>query len=322
VIGWIRHRVLGRPGQRTFAGLAEAALREVGVPGTFRFDEDGFVLVREGPKTTQWILHNAYRAYLEAPRSEQGGVLRRYASAFLVVMPETFEEARPHLVPQVRAERSFGLVDLRNAIDGDRGSALVHTPVAEGIAAALALDGETTIQTLRQDVLEGWGTRFEEASAVALRALRERSQEAFRPMGRGVYLAPLDDSNSASRILLPELFYRFPLRGNPVAMLPTRDVLLVTGSEDPEGLCAMVEAASKFQGQSYPLSASAFVLADDRERLRLDPGHRAAAGLGSGERAEVLRDYAEQKELLERLHARRGEDLHVASVFEVRDSQG
>ena len=141
--------------------------------------------------------------------------------------------------------------------------------------------------------------------------------------GHGVYLSATGDNYDASRILSRELIEQFQVKGDPVAMIANRDNLIVAGADDEAGLGAMLKMAGEALEQLRPISSVAVRfdgqewvhwLPDAEHPLHKEFRHFFFNTLG--------RDYAEQKELLDRLHAKTKKKIFVATFNVVQDPQG
>jgi hypothetical protein len=63
--------------------------------------------------------------------------------------------------------------------------------------------------------------------------------------------------------LIPEIFDALPLDGAPVVCLPNRNSLLVTGSENQDGIKAMLKHAEQVvQARSRPMNPAPLILED------------------------------------------------------------
>jgi len=107
--------------------------------------------------------------------------------------------------------------------------------------------------------------------------------------------------------------------GDHVAMVPNRDTLLVTGSEDEAGLEEVLRLAEAALEAPRPLS-SLLLRLQGNEWLP----HLPARDQSLHDRFKLLwlrslgEDYNEQKAALDRLHKKRDEDIFVASFTVVR----
>jgi hypothetical protein len=108
-----------------------------------------------------------------------------------------------------------------------------------------------------------------------------------------------------------------------VAMVPTREQLYITGSDDELGLKMMAELAGQALGGPYTLSGVPLILNDREWEDWIPPEdhpthcqfHKmATAWLGSL--------YSEQKQLLDAFHQRQGVDVFVASYSAVEKTDG
>jgi uncharacterized protein YtpQ (UPF0354 family) len=79
--------------------------------------------------------------------------------------------------------------------------------------------------------------------------------------GDGVYLVEADGVYASSLVFWQGLWNgRLAVKGDPVVSIPSREVLLVTGSDDPAGLARVREAAARLRAQSsFPLARGLLV---------------------------------------------------------------
>ena len=141
-------------------------------------------------------------------------------------------------------------------------------PFSEELAVAIAYDTEDAVQQIGRKTLEEWGLTVDEALEIAIDNLRHKAAPQFTEHAPGLYVSQYNDLYDAARILLPELAWQLPLNGNPVAMVPNRICLLLTGDQDEAGIAAMIDAADKvLTEQSRPLGAEMFRLEHKTWRL-------------------------------------------------------
>ena len=126
-------------------------------------------------------------------------------------------------------------------------------PVGDHLAATIAYD--TPLNVLEAVQMDStWNISRDELLDIAIGNLRKYSQESWTH-NNGVYLSPWGDCYDGSRLLLADVIDRLEVRGNPVALHPTRSMLLITGSEDIEGLrmsaALAIESSKKDRPQSW-----------------------------------------------------------------------
>jgi len=106
-------------------------------------------------------------------------------------------------------------------------------------------------------------------------------------------------------------------------MIPNRDTLIVTGADDEAGLTAMVSLAQEGLKQPRPISGIALRLdGDDWPPWLPDPSHPQYPEFRQLQLQSHGQDYAEQKELLDKLHQKNGVDVFVASYSGLEDKKG
>lgn len=308
-----------KPDQDRFARKFMDAVRSNGYPHELAYEADTFRI--RHANGSYFNLHNAYHAYMSAPRGQQRKALQSFSSLLGIHEKDeamSWEQARPLLRPLVRSITQLEEINLHHAEQDGWDAAsmqLQYRRLSEECVELLAVDHPDHTATLTRGPEEGWDVDFDQALAIARANLRQSPDEPFVEIMPGVYQAAWGDAYDSSRALLPDLLHRVPVAGLPVFMLATRDVLLVTGEGDLQG-----------QAQMLDLAANAF--ADGRviswEVLRYDDGQLHAhvlADAGLRERQRQLRleldadAYVLQKQLLERVHQKHEEDVFVASFM-------
>jgi hypothetical protein len=144
----------------------------------------------------------------------------------------TLAEALPCLYPKVRTRLQLERYTHR----GGR-PAPVWQPLAGNLGVSLVLDLPHRDLDLEPGHLEAWGVDFERLLQQARANLVVRSGDGrFHAAGQGCFRSTWQDDLDGSRILLPNLLRALPVKGDPVVLLPRRDLLLVAGAGDPQGL--------------------------------------------------------------------------------------
>jgi hypothetical protein len=322
-------RLLGRPSLDRFAADLMRGIREAGETGELRFDraEGSILQVRDGEVIGVLNLGNIFGNYRQLPRSRRPEFLRTCVRMAMVrhrELPDDFEAASPDLQPRIWPRAALEQQRLRGLL-GEPGAGLAEMPgepVGEHLLAGLAYDWPESVQSITAENLAGWGVTTYEAMEVARRNLEEATTSYSR-IGQSLYTFASGDSYDASRLTLVDRILDFELAGKPVAMTPTREQLLVTGSEDERGLKMMADLAGQALGGPYTLSGMPLIL-EDREWLDWMPpaGHpcrRAFRKLATGWLGGL---YAEQKQLLHEVHRVHGLDVFVSTYSAVEKKDG
>jgi uncharacterized protein YtpQ (UPF0354 family) len=294
-------------------------IRQAGEPAAVVYQPEEFRLRGEGPRAGLLMLNNAYKEYCAAPEEHRERVLRHWVRnwfSLLRDMPEEFEDVRPDLLPVVRSRSHFELNQLRSLVENGVPMSWPYMPLGEHFGVALVYDLPDAMRSIPQANLDAWGLTLYEALEIARENLAALPAKFIGPQsGEGVYLSATGDNYDASRILSEELIGQFQLKGDPVAMIPNRDNLIVAGADDEQAAEALEQLrpissmAVRFDGEQWApwLPEESHPLYNPFRRFYFD-------ALG--------RDYAEQKELLDRWHARTDKNAFVATYNVVRDPQG
>ena len=200
-------------------------------------------------------------------------------------------------------------------ISDDEDTYLQYQTIGDDLGLGLVYDMPDSMKPISNKELEIWGVTFYEALEAARDNIRQLPPQIIGPKeGEGVYVFTTNDGYDSSRLIILDLIRQFQVKGDYIAMAPGREMLIVAGSEDTPGLKAMIALAKKAFEQPRAVSGVALRLAGDAwvswmpeaNHLLFDE-FRKMRMLSSGQ------DYSEQKELLDRLHDKTGEDVFVAS---------
>jgi hypothetical protein len=174
-------------------------------------------------------------------------------------------------------------------------------------------------------ILDAWGVSFHDAMEAALDNLRSLPVKFARHVSKVVYWSAMDDNYDASRLLMTDACRSIPVIGQPIAMIPNRDNLLITGSDDVVGLAEMAAQVAKVLKEAHPISGIALCLDGEEWTPWLPPSDHPAYKDFQRLRLQTLgQDYAEQKELLDKLQEKNDEGVIAGSylVFESPEGRG
>lgn len=263
-------------------------------------------------------LVNMFRTYCAAPKKDRPDHVKRFARVALTAnkeMPAEYELARPDLRARLWTRSGQELQRLRGLAGGSplKGAELVAIPVGSHLVASFAYDWPDSVQSVSPDWLETWDVTPYRALEDAILNLAEAT-EGYAAIGTSLYTFVTGDSYDATRILLTGMIEGMEVLGQHVAMTPNRNTPMITGAEDEEGLRMMADLAEEALGGEYPLIGMPMVLEDGAWADWLPPaGHPLRRRFGEMQMRWIGPAYAEQKELLDALHARTARDVHAAS---------
>jgi hypothetical protein len=312
---WRRLRQARRHEQ--FAALVCDALGELRSAGSYCYDGEEFALI-EPSSGTRWPLEEAYERYRHTAARRRADWINAVAQSLLVPpIPAELDAARGGLVPALISRAAHELARLAGP-----GSWPAAVPVCDGLVAAVYYQGERQRHPCTAAQLDAWGLDPEQALALAVQNLAERPGARLIEGPAGTFRSSPEHGDGASLFCVESLIRSARVRGRPVAMVPGCGLLLLTGSEDAQGLAALADLALHATRGTRPLSGTAYVLGpagwspfqpEDpalRERLR-----------GVALPFE-LREYAAQKSLLDALLREQRGRVQVVETRCDRDAAG
>ena len=322
-------KLFGKPSLAGFAAELIQALQDAGDTDELRHDpaEHRILRLHDGKVAGVVNLNNLYRTYRRQPRARRPEYLRSVARGVLThlkKLPDEFDAASPDLRPRLWPRVALEQERLRGRLDDEDGGlpALPGESVGEHLIACLAYDWPESVRSIGDEDLRRWGVTFYEAREVAKRNLEEATPGHAR-LGENLHTFITGDSYDAARLTLVERIQDLETAGKPVAMVPNRNSLLITGSDDEVGLAIMARLASQAIEEPYALSGVPLILDDGAWLDGMPPDdHPSLRQFKQVETNWLGPLYFEQKKLLDAVHERQGIDVYVANFSAVQKNDG
>jgi hypothetical protein len=306
------------PNQDKFAKIFTDFARKQGINKAMKYDASEFrIVVGEGTNQV-FNLGNAYRDYCKVPKAERDTVLVKYTAGLNTPeIPPSFEEARKNIMPTLKGMGQLEYVRLLNLInkkDDSTVNADIFLPFSDDAVAMLAYDTEHSMRLIGPTELQNWGISLKDAMDVALSNLRDKSVDNFSQLDEGIVVGGWNDAYDTSRVLLSDIVYRSGIGNDPIFMIPSRGCLLVTSSSNIAGQLRMIDYAwESIQKDGRFLSSLMYRMVEGKVVQHHPEQEEIKNKLAKLKRQNLAEDYASQKNLLEKLHEKTGEDVFVAT---------
>jgi hypothetical protein len=322
-VAWLDF-LFGPPSRDNFAKLVMAELLQKGKAQTLKYDRDKFMIERANEGFVN--LANLYHEYCQAPRAQRSKVLDRFVRGCLGTtgfeLPEDFGDINPDLLPVVRSRFYLESVILQSRARGGEGISVPQQMIGDHLSLSLVYDLPQAMRSIIQDDLDKWGVTFYEAVEAAKSNLEQMGNVAFASLQgqvSGVYISATGDNYDASRLIMLDLVRKMPVRGDYIVMVPNRDTLVITGSDDPAGLEVMCKVAEDSFQKPRPISTVALrLVGDEWESWLPEPDSPCYPRLHELRLRTIGMEYNDQKELLDQIHQQTGEDIVVAPFSAVK----
>ena len=268
-------------------------------------------------------LGNVFAEYLAAKPWQRNRVIEGFTKHFHGLtenVEPTAHQAKAALRPRVRERTYFEVQRLRDEIAGKHRPEILFRELGGGhLTLEVVLDQPDSLRSVSADNLTEWGLTFEDAVLIANDNLLALGLGRFQSPRPGLFVSAWHDVYDASRLHLSEIVSGLAVKGRPVAMVPNRNTLIITGADDADGLPAMARLTEEALKQPRPMTGYAFRLDGSWVPFLPPAGHPAFVPLHRLSVQTLAGDYEEQKGLLDALHKKIGVDLFVASVMVMED---
>ncbi|RTL45712.1 MAG: hypothetical protein EKK53_05005 [Burkholderiales bacterium] len=200
---------------------------------------------------------------------------------------------------------------------------LASMPFSHDSVVLLGYDMPERVMQVGPSELADWNISFQEGLKMAVQNLRALTRPSFHAMKSGAQVGDWDDGYDASRILLPEVIRACGIDDDLVIMLPSRRAgMLVAPVGSLEAQRWMIDCSRQLIEEHGGLISTAMFRYQDRRVTTHQPADaQLARKLADLQIVAANALYAEQKSLLEALHAKQGRDVFVAS-YQVAERPG
>ena len=211
------------------------------------------------------FLDNAYQMYQGESARNRSDLIDRFVRSFAEAAAG-LERSRDAIIPIIK-DRGW-LEEIRQSMQrmgSEKVQENVYEDINDTLVVVYAIDTPSNIAYLNPDELEALGVQRDELRALAVRNLRGLLPGIEVHRGDLVNMITADGNYEASLLLFADLWERErdKLRGEPVAAVPARDLLLFADSANPDAVAQLKQLAAKMRAEAtYALTDRLFVLRD------------------------------------------------------------
>jgi uncharacterized protein YtpQ (UPF0354 family) len=239
-------------------------------PGnTFLIKADLEITAKRNDNGYSMFLDNAYNEYKRQPEAINSIIHRYIASAGDLLKRAEGGVQRNKIIPVIK---DAGYIEdiratMAKNVSGAKGPEMVYTVYNDKLIILYAQDNENSIEYLNEDNFKKSGIPKDSLLPIGLRNLDAALPEIQRNGANGLYMITAGGNYEASLILMKSLWDDTLLQvdGKFVIALPNRDMLLVTGSNNKEGIQKLKQmAAQMYKTGSYHLTPDLFTWTGSR----------------------------------------------------------
>jgi hypothetical protein len=141
--------------------------------------------------------------------------------------------------------------------------------------------------------------------------------------GQDVHTPFFHVAGSFAVVMVPELWQSLEVQGNHVIFIPNSDLMIITGSDDIEGLRVGLEELQAAAEKRRPLPPIPLTYVDGEvQRFILPKNHELYWDFARLENIHFNQIYSDQKELLERTYESLASEYYVAKFVLLEDPDG
>lgn len=185
------------------------------------------------------FLDNAYLTYKNNPESLED-ILEQYSGSLKeMFQPVEASFGKERIFPVIKDSEYIRQVEAMVKEKGSKDNfPFYYERLNKELFVLYVFDTETSMQFISQDDIDKLGIKNKELRHLAKNNLWDSVQLQLQGNPGAVSMLVADGTYEASFILYDGIWSKeqFPVKGDIVVYIPTRDLVLITGSEDAEGL--------------------------------------------------------------------------------------
>ncbi len=200
---------------------------------------------------------NAYNEYKASPDSI-GKILTRYISSATETFESTNDVTINNVVPIIKP---FNYLDGVDNMAGQMGAKdkikPVHEKYNDQLVIAYAVDTKNSIRYLTEEDVKTFSVNKDSLRPIAIRNLEGILTRIEKRGSDGLYIITAGGNYEASILLMSTIVSKenFPVDGDLVIAIPNRDILMITGSKNKDGIKKIKDFAKKsFETGNYQVS--------------------------------------------------------------------
>jgi hypothetical protein len=297
----------------TFAADLIAAADRAGVTG-LKYKEADSTLA-DGQRVINLV--NLFAEYSRAPASERPALFKKYL--MLIAPPKPPEPsglwslAQTRIFPLLRSRYEYALAALKQRNAGKTLGPRASRAFVSHLEVVLGYDHGQTVAQVQVSSVAEWGVPLEDAIERSLQNLRGLPPPRWVQAAPSLWKLESDGGYHESFLLMAKIFEGLPAKGRALAMIPNRGVLLATGTDEPQGVAALLAAArGSIQGSPWPLCGELFCVTRAGIETH-EPDEANAALLATIKRIDLAGFYEPQKAELQKYCQSLQDDAYVAS---------
>jgi uncharacterized protein YtpQ (UPF0354 family) len=220
------------------------------------------LIVDDSGKETTSFLDNGYKEYVASPESKDQ-IIKKYITAFIEPRTQS-EKIDPSRITPVIKDRGW-ISEIRAGLKLRGAKDLlenVYEDLNQELVIVYAEDSPKNLRYLTTKDLEPVNLKLSELKALAIKNLKSIIPKIEVHGGNGVYMVTAGGDYEASLLLFDGLWDGIQIKvdGDYIVTVPARDMLLITGSKNVEGIRKIRDLSVKTVAEaSYRLTSDLFV---------------------------------------------------------------
>jgi uncharacterized protein YtpQ (UPF0354 family) len=250
-----KHSVLTK---KEFAQLYVDSLIKKHPTVNFALGTDLTITSKKGDKDHKHYIENMFIAYQNEPDSINA-IINRYAT----LVTEMFEERKPiileNIIPVIKPIEY--LDDVNNLVNDGKPFPMITEKYNDQLIIAFAEDSKNSIRYLTEDDFNALAITKDSLKSIALKNFDKIVPNIQRQGDHGLFMLTAGGDYEASLILLSSIWIKenFPVDGTFIIAIPNRDMLMITGSKNKNGINKIKEiVADSYHTGNYQISEFLF----------------------------------------------------------------
>jgi uncharacterized protein YtpQ (UPF0354 family) len=248
--------------EKEFTKIYSDSLKKYHPEITYTIKQDLEIHAKSNELDFIHYLNNAYTSYKNEPDS-LASVIQMYlkSSADLYKIEQPIQKDK--IIPVIKDAAYID--DMAITLNANNKTnepvELVYEKYNDKLVIVYAEDGENGIAYFTADRFKESGLNKDSLFILAMKNLDNILPEIQRNGEDGYYMLTAGGNYETSLILIKSIWSKenIPVKGDIIIAVPTRDLLLVTGSKDPEGISKMRAVAKEaYEAGPYQLTPDLF----------------------------------------------------------------